>query len=267
MNVTVKAPSGVVQGQKFFDRDGGVYTIAAGGLLTIDSKYLPDLIPAGYTIPGSFGAVTANVTANSGGGQANATALGYGLNQVATVAAAADSVLLPAAVPGETVTVVNDGALPTQVFGTNADTINGVAAATGISQPALSTVVYSCVVSGQWRAIPQTGAIGALPAIGSTANNISSNGTTLANGTPLVASINRVTAVGAANGALTLPAAKPGMRMRVTNANGGNTANIFPAVNETINSGANNISVQLAANTTIEFTCAVAGTWDFVKSA
>lgn len=264
-NITVK--TALAQGTIWSSRDGTQYTIAAGGLLTADAKYIQDLITAGFTIPATFGATAANITALSGGGQTNATALSYGLNQVATVAAAADSVLLPPAVPGEMVIVVNDGAAAMQVFGTNADTINGVAAATGVSQPQNSIVEYSCVVAGQWRIVPQTGFSGAHPTVGSTANNIASNGTTLANGTLLTADINRVTNVAAANGALTLPASKPGLKIRVTNANGGNTANIFPAVNESINGAANNTSVQLASNVSIEFSCAVAGTWDFIKSA
>ncbi len=265
--VVVKAPSTAPQGTIFYDRDGGSHVVAAGGLLTIDSKYLSGLLAAGYSIPSTFGAVSANLTAAVSGIQANATALSYGLNQVATVASAADAVILPAAVPGEFVTVVNDAANAMLVFATGADTINGVAGATGISQPGNSDIVYSCVVAGQWRAVPQTGFAGASPAIGSTANGVVSNGTSLANGTVLNADISRVTTVGSANGALTLPVSKPGMRRRVTNANGGNTANIFPAVNETINSAGANTSVQLAANLTIDFICAVAGTWDFVKSA
>jgi hypothetical protein len=122
-------------------------------------------------------------------------------------------------------------------------------------------------VINKWVALPQAGFNGSLPTFGSSANGVSSNGTTQGNGTPITAALTRVTTVAAVNGAVTLPAALPGMRLRITNANGGNTANIFPAANETINSAAANTSVQLAANKTVELSCAVAGAWDVLLSA
>lgn len=269
MNVTVKAPSSIVAGSVYLDRDGGSHTVAAGGLLTVDVKYLADVQAAGYVSPSTFGAVSANITAYSGGGQANATALSYGLNQVATAAAAADSVILPSAVPGEIVTVVNDGAAAVQLFGQTADTINGVAGATGISVPALSQIVLTCMVANQWRAVPGLGygSQGGVGSFGPAANAIASNGTSLANATLLTNRINRVTTVGAANGGVRLPAALPGDIRVVTNANAANAANVFPAVNEAITGGAANAALNLAANKTALFVCAVAGQWDALLTA
>lgn len=268
-NVTLKAPSTVTPGSLYQSRGGTQYTIAAGGLLTIPagSQDIQDAINQGYTFPSTFAAVTANLTAQPAGIQANATPMSYGLNQVATVATAADGVALPSAVPGEYVTVINDAAKAIQVFGAAGDTINGIASATGIPQPPNSSATYSCVVAGQWRVIPGLGFSGALFTLGSTANGVASNGTTLANGTVIAAQLNRVTAVGSVNGALTLPASVPGMRIRITNANGGNTAVVFPAANDAINSAAANAGFSLAANKTVDLTCAIAGQWDTVLSA
>jgi len=49
--------------------------------------------------------------------------------------------------------VLNRGANPMQVFGNNAagDTINGITAATGISQGINTTAVYVCNVAGNWE--------------------------------------------------------------------------------------------------------------------
>jgi hypothetical protein len=92
----------------------------------------------------------------AGGGQTNATPLGYGINTVATVATAADSVRLPASVQGRVVFIRNISANATTVFGAGTDTINGVATATGVSQAATSGVFYVCTagdgsaVGGTW---------------------------------------------------------------------------------------------------------------------
>lgn len=89
-------------------------------------------------------------TAQADGTKANATVLGYGLSNVTTVAGAADSVLLPAAVAGAICILVNNGANAMQVFGQGTDTINGVATATGVSQTNALTALYVCTVDGAW---------------------------------------------------------------------------------------------------------------------
>ncbi len=91
-----------------------------------------------------------NLTAHAGGGQANALALSAAMNRVTTVATAADSVALPASVAGMEVYVRNDGANAMQVFGTGTDTVNGVAAATGVSLAAAASATYRCVTTGAW---------------------------------------------------------------------------------------------------------------------
>lgn len=119
--------------------------INGGPLFSAPSSSAPFNMSAPFT---EF--VVAGVTAHSGGTQALAVALTGMINQVSTVAAAADSVALPPSKPGLQITVVNTGANPLQVFGAGTDTINNVATATGVSQAVNARVTYTCVVAGNW---------------------------------------------------------------------------------------------------------------------
>src|SRR5207344_1196048 len=75
------------------------------------------------------------ITATAGGTRAAAVPLWAAFNRIATCATAADSVALPPATGGQTVTLINSGAAATQVFAAvgTSDTINGTAGSTGIS--------------------------------------------------------------------------------------------------------------------------------------
>lgn len=103
--------------------------------------------------------VANNLTAHAGGTQAAALLLTAQINRVTTVATAGDSVALPAASNpsdygpskiGAVIVVINAGANPMQVFGQGAETINGIAAATGVSQSPNTRVSYECVAEGIW---------------------------------------------------------------------------------------------------------------------
>jgi hypothetical protein len=74
------------------------------------------------------------------------------VNNVATVVSIGDSVILPPAKPGVILQVANNGANSMTVYAQGSDTINGVAAATGVSQMAGSTVTYTCLKAGTWTA-------------------------------------------------------------------------------------------------------------------
>lgn len=100
------------------------------------------------------------ITAFAGGGQASATQLNYGLNQVTVVVTAADSVQLPPCTIGAIVYVTNDDSTDAMtVYGKlgRTDTINGTAGATGVSQAAAAHALYVCVApgaaSGAWQTI------------------------------------------------------------------------------------------------------------------
>jgi hypothetical protein len=118
-------------------------------LATINSTFttlnvlVSELFPSALT-------VVSGIIAHPGGGQALATLLPAEFNNVTIVAAAGNSVLLPPSFLGAQVIVANSGVNPMQVFGTGTDTINGVAAATGVSQAAGTVVVYRVAVAGNW---------------------------------------------------------------------------------------------------------------------
>src|SRR5258708_214890 len=63
-------------------------------------------------------------------------------------AAASSGILLPPAVVGLEVLVVNKGANGVQVYGNGTDTIDDVATATGVTQMINSNVIYICTASG-----------------------------------------------------------------------------------------------------------------------
>lgn len=94
------------------------------------------------------------LTAFAGGGQGSATPLTGMMNRVTTVATAADSVKLPAAVAGLTVVAVNAAAANAMnVFPNTGDSINALAANTALSVAANKAIVFFCVVSGIWHSV------------------------------------------------------------------------------------------------------------------
>lgn len=122
----------------------GAY-LSANARVPVDTNLPAGAYPqSGGLIPGTIPAPAAQLglTAQADGTKANATALGYGVNTITTVAGAADSVLLPYAYPGAVVIVINTVATAIQVFGKGTDTIDGVATGTGIDQAASARAVY-----------------------------------------------------------------------------------------------------------------------------
>lgn len=97
----------------------------------------------------------ASVTATAGGTRAAAVPLRTAMTRIAVCATAADSVALPPAVGGQELTVINSGAASAQVFAApgTADTINGVAAATGIALAAAGKAQFVSPGPGVWFTI------------------------------------------------------------------------------------------------------------------
>lgn len=93
------------------------------------------------------------ITALAGGSRTGAPVLVLGSNEVTTVASGADSVVLPVAVPGSVVFVVNAGANALQLFANGSDTINGTAGATGISVANAKRIMCVAAAVGQWYTI------------------------------------------------------------------------------------------------------------------
>ncbi len=85
------------------------------------------------------------ITATASGTKVTAFVLRATINQVSVCATAADSLKLPAnPQPGNMVFIANDGAAAAQVFGSNSDTIDGVATATGVVLTNALRCIYFC---------------------------------------------------------------------------------------------------------------------------
>lgn len=102
------------------------------------------------------------LTAHSGGGQTSALPLTSAFNQVTTVAAGGDSVLLPPAVVGLSVIVNNLAASnsldvypssATQGGISGGDSINALSVNAEFSVAADKTAMFFCIVAGFWCAI------------------------------------------------------------------------------------------------------------------
>ena len=87
---------------------------------------------------------------STGSNQAGALAITKMMNRV-TTAASGTGVVLPSAVGGMNITVINAGANALQVYGNGTDTINGTAGATGVSLAAGKTAEYFTTVTGAWH--------------------------------------------------------------------------------------------------------------------
>lgn len=84
---------------------------------------------------------------------ATTPALVLGSNVVSTSTASNYGVVLPSAVAGSVVYLLNaDSADAVTVFGAGSDTINGTAGATGVSYAAAKRVLFIAVTNGVWIA-------------------------------------------------------------------------------------------------------------------
>lgn len=86
----------------------------------------------------------------TGSTQGTALAIKTMQNRFTTVAASTGCVL-PAAVAGMNIVIINAGANSLQVYGNGSDTINGTAGATGVSLAAGKTAEYFTTVAGAWH--------------------------------------------------------------------------------------------------------------------
>ena len=217
-----------------------------------------------------------NITAHAGGGQTNAQQLYSEVNRITTVATSGDSVMLPPAVvnqgvtnqAGLTVLLINHGANPMQVFGSGTDTINDVAAATGVSQMKGSMTFFTCTSPGKWytQGLGE-GYAGSFATFSTKDNIIAHAGGGQGSATPLTAMTNRVTVVATAFDSVILPASVSGMQIAVINAAASNSMNVFPAIGDQINTLGVNVAFNQFAGKTAEFYCVTAGQWHSILTA
>jgi hypothetical protein len=119
----------------------------------------------GNTLNSLFGAPQFSsesaITATAGGTKATARLLKATVNQVSVCATTGDSLKLPAnPLPGNMVFIANDGAAAADIYGSNNDTIDGVATATGVVLSNASRSFFFCasVSAGVANWVSQAGA-------------------------------------------------------------------------------------------------------------
>ena len=94
---------------------------------------------------------TGVITAFAGGGQASATALTKGLNNVTTVATAGDSVKLPVPEQGLYIVVKNSGATALDIFPTTGTSIDALAANLAVRISPSSTAIFFAKSTTVWE--------------------------------------------------------------------------------------------------------------------
>jgi hypothetical protein len=132
---------------RIFSDRGPQDNVAGGGYSAGNQLFDPSIAAMG----GGRSYASA-LTARAGGGRPNATKVTAAVNRITVCATAADSVSIPPAVGGQVIYVVNNGASACQVFAdpSTSDTINGIAAATGVSLAAAKSATFASPGPGIW---------------------------------------------------------------------------------------------------------------------
>jgi hypothetical protein len=96
----------------------------------------------------------ATIAAHAGGTRPPATPINCALTLIAVCATAGDSCMLPPAVGGQILWIANGAAASSQIYastaGAGTDTINGIAAATGIALAAGKSMTLFSPLAGAW---------------------------------------------------------------------------------------------------------------------
>ena len=216
------------------------------------SKGLPVLLSA------------ASITAGTTRTQAGATVIAADINRVDTSTAPAagstigDGVVLPAGVAGLDIVVANNTANPIQVYGNGTDTINGVAAATGVALPPGDVATFVCAAAGGWLYDAGMGSSGPLP-VELAADSVSAAGANQAAATQLVAAFNRILTA-TANQGVKLPASAAGLDVIVENHSGVSII-VYGAGTDQIDDVATATGIQQMDSSVVLYTCYAPGKW------
>mgnify|MGYP001604127846 CR=1 FL=1 len=216
------------------------------------------------------------ITAFATGGQTNARVLRQdcAYHDVTTVATAADSVALPAAVVGEVHFVKNSAALSMQVYAPTPDTIDSVATGTGVAQLAGDGVLYVCVVRGNYvrlGGVSATEIFGDITVTGLTTTGpiVYDHNTTITafagggqgSATALTGEFNNVTTCATAGDSVKLLTAALGQNQTVKNS-GATALAVFPFSGDSINALAVNLSVDIPPGGQMTFRAISATVWE-----
>lgn len=98
-----------------------------------------------------YSSVTNAIVAKASGNQSNSTQLTSDINRVTTVATAGDAILLPAAIAGLKICVINATSNAMNVYPASGDMINTFGTNTPVYQGGRSTCEFYCAIAGQWN--------------------------------------------------------------------------------------------------------------------
>lgn len=196
--------------------------------------------------------------------QAGATALTAETNRVDTSTAPAagstlgDGVRLPVSAAGLQTIVINNTANNIQVYGAGADTINGIAGASGVALPPGDVAFFECAATGAWQYDAGMGSAGMLP-VELAADNVAAAGATQGTATQLVAALNRVTTATALQG-IRLPASAAGLDIIVEN-HTGVSITVYGNGNDQIDDVAIGTGLVQMDSSVVIYTCYAPGKW------
>ena len=224
-------------------------------------------VGVGYS--GSFFTESANnAVAAAGTTQATATLITTQTARIATATAgSAFGVQLPLAVGGLELAIINDSSVGVQLYASTlgTDTLNDTTGSTGITLMPNSMVIASAAGAGKWYV---TGiGTGFSPSgvnieTASYTDQISAAGTTSATAYQLTTQINRVTTNAGTPAGVTLPVAKAGLSIQISNATA-NSLVIYGNGTDDIQTGGTSAASTLTVTTlkTASLWCASNGHW------
>lgn len=197
------------------------------------------------------------IIAFAGGGKTSATQLSNSLNRVTTCASSGDSVLLPKAIAGSLVIVMNEGARTLAMYGKGNDTIDGTVTASPTYLAAGDEIWLACVVSGTWNTMTAPGIVAqqTLAAAGATQGNAAQ-----------ITGKRVVVTVTASTQGIKLPVAVAGLEVEVYAAPTVGVK-VYPNTNGKIGASSTNASVTLAAAKASKYVAISATSWRVLTGA
>jgi hypothetical protein len=257
----------VANGTYKSDNKGFIRNVASATDLT-------NLLAAGCVLAdsGVFNAYVIETVADGVAATGTTAATAYPIvaqqTRVATVTpGSAYGVVLPASANsiGLELTIINDSANPMTVFALGSDQINDASGATGVVHMQNAMVLYTCTASGKWYA--EGLGTGFAPTgvnieTMSSQDAIAASGTTSATATAITNNINRVTTNAGTPAGVTLPVAKPGLSVIVSNATATSLV-VYSNGSDDIQTGGTAAAATLTITTlkTANLWCASTGHW------
>ena len=150
MTASAPASEATIRGYGWEDHTNVTAVPSGADLNWFDAGEVNEYQAAMLGILGGAQTLSASITASTTQTQAGGQALTRALNEVSTVANANDTVVLPTAVAGNVVTVINNGANTLRIFPFSGDAIDGLSANTAITCAVGTTAVFRAKSASAW---------------------------------------------------------------------------------------------------------------------